>query len=196
MSHWRLRPARPEDAPALVPLIDAAGSGLPLAAWRSEAAEGESASARGAAAIASPTAWLSHRCMTLAVDAPGDLLGVLGLRRLVPRQRALADKGDIWAPLVPLLELERIAGAAHIVNALAVVPEARRRGLGRALLEAALSKTRSEGGRDLVLIAASDNPALSLYRKMGFQQRAQRPAAALSGFQYPGADWLLMARRA
>lgn len=59
---------------------------------------------------------------------------------------------------------------------IAVVVSARRRGLGRALLDAAAAAARAAGARRLVLEVAADNaPARALYGAARFAQIGVRP---------------------
>lgn len=68
------------------------------------------------------------------------------------------------------------AGEAEILT-LAVRPSARRRGLGRALVEAAAAEVRAAGAESLFLEVAADNdPALVLYERCGFEQVGRRGA--------------------
>ncbi|WP_062303358.1 ribosomal protein S18-alanine N-acetyltransferase [Demequina subtropica] len=78
--------------------------------------------------------------------------------------------------------------AFHLMN-LAVLPEVRGRGLGRALLEDFLAEARSEGVVDAWLEVAVDNDAaLSLYRAHGFEDvRVRRKY-----YQPEGIDALVM----
>lgn len=69
----------------------------------------------------------------------------------------------------------RIAG-------MGVVPEARRRGVGRRLMTAAMAGTRAVGLRYLVLeVVEQNSPALELYRGLGFQ-----PLRRLVGYELEG----------
>ena len=66
--------------------------------------------------------------------------------------------------------LRLAAGIGEIVN-LAVLPEDCRRGIGTALLEAALAAARNEGGEKISLeVHANNLPAQALYRKAGFNE--------------------------
>ena len=78
---------------------------------------------------------------------------------------------------------------------LAVRPEARRRGYGRALVEAAAAQARSDGIERLYLEVAEDNTAaLALYRATGFAEVGRRPGyyARSDG---PDVAALLLARK-
>lgn len=68
------------------------------------------------------------------------------------------------------------AGEAHILN-LCVDPDFRRLGYGDRLLDEILSRARAAGVREIFLeVRPSNLPALSLYRKKGFRQVANRRA--------------------
>lgn len=83
--------------------------------------------------------------------------------------------------------LVRALGPEAEVLTLAVAPEARRRGLGRALLESGLAAATKGGAEAMFLEVAADNKAaLALYEGAGFEQvgsrrnyypRAEEPAA-------------------
>lgn len=67
------------------------------------------------------------------------------------------------------------AGEVEVLT-LAVDPAARRRGLARALLLAALEMARSQGATAAFLEVAVDNaPAISLYAALGFRVAGVRP---------------------
>jgi ribosomal-protein-alanine N-acetyltransferase len=85
-----------------------------------------------------------------------------------------------------------LAGEAEIVT-LAVAPDARRRGLARALLEAATVQALARGAESLFLEVAEDNvAALRLYAGAGFEPVGRRRGYYARG---PGAgaiDALMM----
>lgn len=56
----------------------------------------------------------------------------------------------------------------YILNDLYVASEARKQGVGEALMEAAKQFAISEGSRGLTLETAIDNPAQSLYKRLGW----------------------------
>lgn len=70
---------------------------------------------------------------------------------------------------------QRVPPEADVMN-LAVVPEARRRGLGRRLMEALWEKLMALGDESLTLeVRASNAPAIALYEGLGFAQVGRRP---------------------
>jgi len=90
------------------------------------------------------------------------------------------------------LALCRVAADEAEVLTIAVVPDCRRRGAGRHLLEAAIAHVRTTGARALFLEVAADNPAaLALYRQAAFQVVGERKGYYGRG-QAPAADALVM----
>jgi len=82
---------------------------------------------------------------------------------------ALADAGPVG------LILWRVAADEAEILTVCVLPEARRAGVGRFLLEGALAQAEAGGVRRLILEAAEDNEAaLALYRRLGFRQEGRR----------------------
>ena len=85
------------------------------------------------------------------------------------------------------------AGEAEVLT-VAVVPEARGRGLGRRLVEAGLDAARQAGADLIFLEVAEDNaPARRLYAACGFSETGRRP-----GYYHrpgePAVDALVMSR--
>jgi ribosomal-protein-alanine N-acetyltransferase len=71
--------------------------------------------------------------------------------------------------------LARCAGGEAEIITLAVAPHARGRGLGRALLEAAITKASKQGAQAMFLEVGADNPhALALYAGLGFAKVGTR----------------------
>lgn len=72
--------------------------------------------------------------------------------------------------------LARLAADEAEILSLGVVPAARRLGLGRALLDALVARTRAQGAGTLFLEVAADNPgAIGLYAAAGFRRVGRRP---------------------
>ena len=88
-------------------------------------------------------------------------------------QRASLPASDVAQFDIGFAAMERLfpepdPGAFHVME-LAVAPDARGRGIGRALLVAAAERARAEGCTSLALDVAADNPAVRLYRSLGFE---------------------------
>lgn len=85
----------------------------------------------------------------------------------------LAEEGHAPCGFV----LARVAGGEAEILTLAVSPERRRRGLGRALVCGAGEMAAERGATRLYLEVAMDNrPACGLYAKLGFEEVGRRTA--------------------
>jgi len=127
--------------------------------WRVRPA-GATGCAGAAALLAAslPEAWSARSLAALLTGGRGRLL--VG-----------EDAGGLRGVLVGELGPDEL----H-VHALAVAGAARRRGLGAALLRAALADARSRGlARVHLELRASNLPARALYRRFGFVERGRRP---------------------
>jgi [ribosomal protein S18]-alanine N-acetyltransferase len=83
--------------------------------------------------------------------------------------------------------LARVAGGEAEILSLAVAPQARGKGLGRALLRTAIAKAEQMGADAMFLEVGSDNPAaLALYAGLGFVNVGARKA------YYRGRDALVL----
>lgn len=72
--------------------------------------------------------------------------------------------------------IARVAGDEAEILTIAVAANLRGRAVGRALLETTLRCAANEGAKTIFLEVAEDNPpALSLYRRAGFEEVGKRP---------------------
>ena len=82
-----------------------------------------------------------------------------------------AEEGD--GALAGFILCRLIAGEAEVLT-LAVRPAARRRGVGRALLEAALALSQPSASAMFLEVAADNPGAVALYRQAGFEVVGRR----------------------
>ena len=81
------------------------------------------------------------------------------------------------------------AKKGHIIS-VAVMPEFRRMGIGRGLVEYALSALSSLSADECFLeVRISNDPAIELYNRLGFQI-----ARTISRYYYDGSDAYVMVR--
>ena len=81
-----------------------------------------------------------------------------------------------------------VCGEGYIDN-VAVFPEARRRGVGRLLVQSLVQWLREHEGVFLTLeVRPSNEPAISLYGSLGFEEVGRRPRF----YEFPTEDALLM----
>ncbi|HZH42767.1 MAG TPA: GNAT family N-acetyltransferase [Lysobacter sp.] len=108
-----------------------------------------------------------------------------------PERHILADGGRVLFAIdgdgraLGTVALKREAEGVYELTKMAVAPDARGRGIGRRLMDAALDTWRALGGRELFLESNSRlGPAIALYESAGFEHRpAPRP-----GSHYARAD--------
>ncbi len=152
-----------------------------------------------------PGAFLRAAPPTIRAAGAGDLDALAALeaaafgpeawsRRLIAEELAAPAALVLVAPVPPEAAppvgyacFRRTAGEAELLR-VAVAPAARRRGLAAALVAAGLDRLRAEGAAACFLeVAAGNEPAIALYRRLGFEITGRRPR------YYPsGADALLM----
>lgn len=174
----------PRDARAAAVLSDMAGDGLPSHLWRA-ASPGEDVWAVGAAHL---TRCAPLMTVLLADEGRGPVALMAG------RPLGMPAPAELPAALVPIAALEAEAPEAWFVDALAVSPEARGRGLGTALLRLAGTAALEEGRAALSLIVRDANTlARRLYEREGFAEAARRPVVR-DGWDGEGEAWLLMLR--
>ena len=109
-----------------------------------------------------PLAALHAACFADAWDAPA-------IAKLLATPGAFACHNEDG------FVLTRVAGGEAEILTLAVVPHARGRGLGRALLDKAIAQAEAQGAEALFLEVGADNPhALALYAGLGFGKVGMR----------------------
>lgn len=127
--------------------------------------------------------------------SPDQLAALHGRCFATPRPWSAAEfAGLLSAPGCALLTaadgflLGRIAGGEAELLTLAVAPEARRTGRGRALVQRFLAQCAARGAEAAFLEVAADNrPALALYRQTEWEEVGRRPR-----YYAPGVDAVVM----
>jgi GNAT superfamily N-acetyltransferase len=185
----RLRRAGEADAPVLVRLIEEASHGIALYAW-TRIAEAVGPLADPWEIGRSRQAERARRGEWIVLDDGGVV--VAGLLAVPPASEPPGP--DLPALFRPLAELEALAPDALYINAVAVLPEARGRGLGTRLMRHAEVLAREAGRPRTSLIVNDDNAgARQLYQRLGYRDIAARPMVK-EGWQGSGTAWLLMTR--
>lgn len=170
------RDARKDDARALAQLIEIAGEGIPTFLWSQQAGNGRTPLDVGTERAAREDSDFSYRNAVVA-HLEGKVAGMLLAYRLAaPSAEEIAALPQVMPLLRPLIELEHRVPGSFYVNALAVFPCYRNRGIGRALLDIARERARRAGcERISVQVFAENAHALKLYLGRGFRVADRRP---------------------
>jgi ribosomal protein S18 acetylase RimI-like enzyme len=84
----------------------------------------------------------------------------------------VAERNGVVVGMVTLCVYTTLTGAKAYLDHLVVAPEARRRGIGRQLVEYAIERAREAGASRVDLTArATKRAAHALYGSLGFEQR-------------------------
>lgn len=184
-----IRPAEPEDAGDLARLINLASEGMSLYLWQQSAPKGHDPWDYGRERACNPQVGFNWRNSTVAT-LDGAVAGSVVFYPLPAEPEPIG--ADVPAMFIPILELENLAPGTVYINVLAVYPEYRGRGVGRALMEHVESEAY---GRDLSLVVENANDvARSLYHSLGFVTEASRPIVD-GGWGPSGDAYCLMVRR-
>lgn len=187
----RFRAGQADDVLDLVCFIDSASRGLALWFWGQITQPGESVIEAGRSRTRDNLESPLHYTTWTIAEINGAVAGAL-TGRLIPIPYLRGDMHDLPAPFVPILELEAVAAGSWYVNAVAIHPEFRGRGVGSALLGEARRLALSEGAPEMSIIVEDANAgAVRLYHRHHFVEYARRPFVPFPGSTDEG-DWLLL----
>ncbi|MEQ9813455.1 MAG: N-acetyltransferase [Azospirillaceae bacterium] len=169
------RPARRDEARLIGRFVAMAGDGLAEYNWSTMAEAGEQpldVAERRLSRPAGEADW-SFENARLAVDAAGRVIGAL-VAFGVPDRPSEPVPEDADPVMRPLMVLE--APSSFYVAAIAVEPEMRGSGVGRALLGEAERLAREAGYARMSLVAFEENiGAVGLYRRLGYVEAGREP---------------------
>lgn len=186
----QIRPATPDDASALAELINLAGEDLPVHLWERSAHDGETPWDVGKQRARRKEGGFSYRNATVIEGAKGVESCLIGYP--VSGQQAPVDTTDIPDVIIPLVELEQLAGRSWYINAIATFQEARGRGHATRLLALAEDVARRENiGAVTLIVSDANQGALRLYESHHYAFVNQRPMIK-AGWENPGENWLLL----
>jgi ribosomal protein S18 acetylase RimI-like enzyme len=188
----RLRPAVPEDAPAIALLVNMASQGIALYFWEMMAAPGQDPWEVGKAQVLSDDRPFSYRNAIVMAADDDVIAAIVGFAIEAAESQQPQDHEDFPPIVRPLLDLEAEAVDSWFVQFLAVMPAHRGQGVGERLLAVADENARRHalGGCALVVSDANDG-ARRLYRRRGYREIARRKMVK-QDWQGEGREWLLM----
>ena len=183
----QIRPAELDDASFMVPLVNDADGGMPLAIWTSLALPGADPWHVGLRRVQSDDTPVSWTMAWIAEDA-GTPVGVLILHQLseTPEQLEATIMSPLWVPFVAL-ELEA-SGSAYI-KTLSVIEAMRGQGVGTQLLRFAEQFRGPEGMS--VILGDHDEASRRFFERSGYTEAARRKMVK-DGWQTPGTEWILL----
>ena len=183
----QIRPAEFDDASFLVPLVNDADGGMPLAIWTSLAMSGADPWDVGVRRIQSDDTPVSWRMAWIAEEA-GTPVGVLIVHQLseTPEQIEARTMSPLW---VPFVELELLASDSGYIKTLSVIEAVRGQGVGTQLLAFA-ERFRGPEGMS-VIVGNHDGASRRFFERNGFSETARRPMVK-DGWQTPGTEWILL----
>ena len=182
-----IRPAEPEDAPFMVPLVNASSGGLPFQIWTSLAQPGESPWDVGLRRVRSDDTPVSWRMAWIA-EVSGVPAGVAVVHQQAETPEEL--EAAIMSPLYrPFVELELEAFDTAYIRVLSVSEAMQGRGVGTRLLSFAERFRGPEGTS--IIVADSNEGAWRFFERSGYSEAARRRMVK-DGWQTPGTDWVLM----
>lgn len=183
----RIRPATPDDAAFMVPLINAADGWIPFQIWASMAEPGETPYEVGLRRVRGDEATVSWRKARVA-EVSGEPAGVvIGHRR--PEVRGPVDQASASPQFEPLDELEAEAFGTGYINLISVAQAWQGQGVGTALL---LDAERWRGPRGMSVIVSDENVgARRFYDRYGYAEMDRRRKVKET-WQTPGTEWILL----
>lgn len=195
----RIAAATLDQAPLLARLINLAGEGIPQFLWQQSAPD-QPPVITGAERASRETGGFSYRNARVlyaepvpAEPAPSEPAPVgmcLAYPLEDPYDTSTLDSLPTF--IQPLIRLEAQVAGSWYINALAVLDEWQRKGLGRALLEDSENLARQQGLSAASIIVNSDNPgALHLYKSLNYRELASEPCENFPG-GHLGGQWLLL----
>jgi ribosomal protein S18 acetylase RimI-like enzyme len=185
------RQATLADAAVLAELVNHAGEGMPLYLWERMAGPGETAWDVGRKRAAREEGGFSYR-NAVVIEHDGTCAGALIGYAIAAE--AVPIGSDMPPMFVPLQELENLAPSTWYVNVLAVLPQARNRKLGSALLELADETGRAQGLRGMSVIVSDTNAgARRLYERHGYRLAGTRTKVK-EGWENDGLEWVLLTK--
>ncbi len=185
-SEVRIRPANHSDILLLLVLVNTAGAGLPLEAWKRSRQATQSPWEKGTEIMQKPGEDISLANCFIGQTESGGLGGLVFYDS--PRIGGAANSPD-FDFLKPLQELERLAAGTTHISYLCTIDSWRGEGIGSALMR--FAETCRGPRRMSIIVASSNNGARALYNRLGYSEAERRPMILANG-RPNGEDWILM----
>lgn len=170
-----------------------ASEGLIPALWDRMAPEGMDGSAVGQALVSEEDGVFSYQHGFVLEQDGSPIGGMIGYPLPATAEPAGPEVPDAF---VAVEELANLVPGYWYINVVAMLPEARGKGLGAALLNEAEAQARHSGCPGLALVVAATNDgAIHAYARAGYREVARRPFE-LREFGFKSTEALLMTKEA
>ena len=179
----QFRIATEDDCTELALMIDVAGRRLPSYLWSQEVRQGQSYFEYGREKIRTDTNRNSYFENWLVAESQDKFVGAFfGFSVEDPYPEI--DFDAVPECFRPCVELERIARGCWLLQAIAILPQYRGKGLARQLLDKAESVARDSGTNRIALQVEEVNEvAFKTYQRNGYIEVDRRPYV-----HFPGSD--------
>ena len=182
------------DSTHLALILDAAGRRLPSYLWGKDTEPGQSAFECGREKIRTDMSLRSFHKNWCIAEIQNDLIGAF-FGFLVEKPYPETDFTTLPECLHPIIELEQLASGYWLLQALAILPEYRRKGFVRQLLDKVELVAKKAGADRIALQVAEINQvAVNIYQMNGYFDLARRPYGPFPGSDDFG-DYILMCKQ-
>ena len=185
------RSATEDDCTELALMLDVAGRRLPSYLWSQEVGQGQSYFEYGREAIRTDANRNSYFKNWLVAESQSKFVGAFfGFSVEDPYPEI--DLDAVPECFRPCIELERVASGCWLLQAIAILPQYRGKGLARQLLDKAGSVAKDSGTNRIALQVEEVNEvAFKTYRSNGYIEVDRRPYVHFPGSEDTG-DVVLM----
>ena len=187
----QFRTATEDDCTELALMLDVAGRRLPSYLWSQEVRQGQSYFEYGREKIRTDTNRNSYFKNWLVAEFQDKFVGAF-FGFSVDDPYPEIDLEAVPECFRPCVELERVARGCWLLQAIAILPQYRGKGLARQLLGKAENVARDSGTKRIALQVEEVNEiAFNTYQKNGYIEVDRRPYIPFPGSDDTG-DYVLM----
>ena len=187
----QFRNATEDDCTELALMIDVAGRRLPSYLWSQEVGQGQSYFEYGREKIRTDANYNGYFKNWLVAESQSKFVGAFfGFSVEDPYPEI--DLDAVPECFRPCIELERVASGCWLLQAIAILPQYRGKGLARQLLDKAESVAKDSGTNRIALQVEEVNEvAFKTYQRNGYIEVDRRPYVHFPGSEDTG-DVVLM----
>ena len=187
----QFRTATEDDCTELALILDVAGRRLPSYLWSQEVGQGQSYFEYGREKIRTDANYNGYFKNWLVAESQSKFVGAF-FGFSVENPYPEIDLDAVPKCFRPCIELERVASGCWLLQAIAILPQYRGKGLARQLLDKAESVAKDSGTNRIALQVEEVNEvAFKTYQSNGYVEVDRRPYVHFPGSEDTG-DVVLM----